>query len=267
MISKVVYSIKEVAKLLDISATTLRNWEKSGLINPYREENKYRVYFPEDVEYLKKVKQYSIENKMNISAIKSMLKSEISHSQQYQAKEFSSREILGEKWKQLRLQKKLSIREVAQATGIAPSTISKIENAKTKISLAILEKLSNFYNENLLYFYKKQDIQSPVVLADQKQQLKINLPGVNLASLTSLKDSNLTIMIYEVEPQQGRHKPIYHHGEEFVYILEGTIQFSLEENDYLLNPGDAIHFKSYQQHRWINPSQDAMAKMLWVYTH
>ena len=43
--------IKEVAKILEVTPLTLRNWDKSGKLKAYRNPiNNYRVYKPEDIE-------------------------------------------------------------------------------------------------------------------------------------------------------------------------------------------------------------------------
>ncbi len=51
-------SIGEVAKLLNVHAQTLRNWERKGLISPHRIGH-VRVYSTVDVQRLQLIKQYA----------------------------------------------------------------------------------------------------------------------------------------------------------------------------------------------------------------
>ena len=45
------FRIKEVAKLLNVTNLTLRNWDKAGKLKAYRNPiNNYRLYKPEDIE-------------------------------------------------------------------------------------------------------------------------------------------------------------------------------------------------------------------------
>ena len=45
--------VKEVAKILGVTPLTLRNWDNSGKLKAYRNPiNNYRVYKPEDIEFL-----------------------------------------------------------------------------------------------------------------------------------------------------------------------------------------------------------------------
>lgn len=57
--------IKEVAKLLDVTPLTLRNWDNSGKLRAYRNPiNNYRLYKPEDIElFLRKIES---KNKINL---------------------------------------------------------------------------------------------------------------------------------------------------------------------------------------------------------
>lgn len=68
---------KETAELLNITIDTLRNWELNGLITVKRKQNKYRVYFYEDIQRLKIIRSLRCAN-YSLSAILRMLQ-ELSH--------------------------------------------------------------------------------------------------------------------------------------------------------------------------------------------
>ena len=54
-----------------------------------------------------------------------------------------------------------------------------------------------------------------------------------------------------------------HPGEELVYLLEGELEFVVNEQCYRLEPGDSLHFRTVQPHFWRNPgARDAVA--LWM---
>ena len=54
-----------------------------------------------------------------------------------------------------------------------------------------------------------------------------------------------------------------HPGEELVYLLEGRLEFVVNEQRYCLEPGDSLHFRTQQPHSWRNPgTKDAVA--LWM---
>ena len=47
-----------------------------------------------------------------------------------------------------------------------------------------------------------------------------------------------------------------HPGEEFYYVLEGTLRLQVGDEVFNLNPGDSLHFKSTVKHRMDNPGDN-----------
>lgn len=70
---KPIYSISSAARLLDISVHTLRMYEREGLIIPYKEGNKNRLYSDRDIERLKCIRNKIKVKKYTISSIQAML--------------------------------------------------------------------------------------------------------------------------------------------------------------------------------------------------
>jgi len=257
-------NIKEAAKLIDVTPATIRNWEKHGLVAPVRLKNGYRAYSSADIERLQKIKKYSIEDKMSISAIKILLNKDYQYKVS-EGKETVTKKMLGKKWKQHRLEKGLSINEVAVAIGITPSYLFKIENSQANPSFNILEKLATFYGENVL-FYFQNETSNPMSRTGKTEKFSIGLEGVILTARNTLESSNLKVMTYTIQPGCGRKEHISHHGEEFIFVLDGQVNFFMDSEKYELKVGDSLHFHSTQKHKWINPSKTKTAKMLWVYT-
>lgn len=64
------FSISDVARILDLSASTLRMWENLGLVDPQRTPGGRRLYTASQVEHLKYVSRLRDENKLSIEAIR-----------------------------------------------------------------------------------------------------------------------------------------------------------------------------------------------------
>ncbi|VFS51938.1 HTH-type transcriptional regulator PuuR [Budvicia aquatica] len=224
------------------------------------------VYFPYmTLIFLKKINSYSKQGN-GMQAIRAIhYPNNLAISDQ--KKPIISKTLLGDKWRNNRLKLGLSIDQVANKTGISPSYLHKIENAQTKnVSFDILQKLASFYNENILSYYDKYTVtKNPKVKSGAGDAVSINIPGVSLQSITRCRDNQLTSMIYTIEPGYGRLETSSHNGEELVYILNGTVEFFLEDKSYMLSLGDSLHFKSQTKHRWLNVGKTE-AKLLWIYT-
>lgn len=70
-----VYTINEVADIAGLHPQTLRNWERSGLLEPQRITGNQRVYMVKDLETIERICAYK-DKGYNIKAIKHMLETE-----------------------------------------------------------------------------------------------------------------------------------------------------------------------------------------------
>ena len=89
-------------------------------------------------------------------------------------------------------------------------------------------------------------------------------PGVRM-ELLAWGNTVMEPHLFRIAPQSGSGESYTHEGEEFLYILQGELQISLEEEEYRLQPGDSFYFESATPHRWTNPGRDE-TWVLWVNT-
>src|SRR6202042_427864 len=68
--------IGDVARLVGVSSSVIRSWEKLGLTRPQRTVSKYRLYTTEDVKLLKRARFLRKVRGLNAPAIAQLLKSE-----------------------------------------------------------------------------------------------------------------------------------------------------------------------------------------------
>lgn len=269
---EVLFNINQVAKILGVVPTTIRNWEKNGLFTAKRKGNNYRVYSLDNIEVLKKIKSYSIDQKMGTAAIKNIMLTDIlkppiySMVENTEAPSKYSKKLLSGKWKECRDKMNLTLEEVSAQVGISSSYISKIENGQANISYDILNKLANFYGESILYFFEQEENDSKFIKSGCGEVAEVGLPGVRMESLVSQNHHAMFPMIFIVDPGCGSTDTHRHHGEEFIYILSGKLQVILNYNEtYTLKQGDSIYFKSFEYHSWVN-SGNKQAKLLWVHS-
>lgn len=260
------FTINDVAKEVGVVPATIRNWEKAGLITVRRSENGYRIFDIQDIEFLKKIKSKSKDENLSINSIR-LLTSPKSHPDYVRsAPHDGTQKLLGSRWKEYRLKHNFSLEDVADRVGISASYLSKIENEQANTSYEILQKLANFYGENLLYYLNDYSEDTPIVKGSDAEYFELGPKGLRIQSLIERKDHTLSALLYTVEPGCEKPDDTPHTGEEFVYVLSGKVEFIVNGgNSYMLSAGDAISYSSTSPHRWINRS-GRQAKMLWVYT-
>lgn len=267
------FNIKEVAQKVGVTPATIRNWEKSELFFARRNTSNYRIYNMDDIDLLKRIKYLSIDKKMNSFSIKEILNQEFSlsspdifhHNESFEPKHYSKR-LMSKKWKKFREEKQLTLDEVSKETGISVSYLSKIENGNANISLDILSKLSEYYGESLLFFYDDVSTEKLKITKEEREPLDIGLTGVYIESLIKRKNTVLRPAIFTVLPNSGQEKSHHHRGEEFIFVLEGEITFTLNQTEnYTLQTGDSFSFQSSTPHSWENFSKKKTV-LLWVHS-
>lgn len=176
---------------------------------------------------------------------------------------------IGQKIKQLRNEMGLSIRETAKLAGTSPSTIQKIESNGMVPSIAIVMKIAQGLRKNVSFLLGEENEPREVVLVprDAREAAYVSASKLKVEDLGSdIRDAKLeaTLLTIEKGGRSGKD-PLIHPGEEVKFCLEGRIAYHIGEREYVLGPGDCIHFKSDRPHFWKNVGQ-RRAKILSICT-
>ncbi|NLK62522.1 MAG: cupin domain-containing protein [Fusobacteria bacterium] len=176
---------------------------------------------------------------------------------------------LGLKIKRIRLEKKFSLRELATMVELSASFLSQIEQEKASPSIENLKKIANALGVKVSYLI--EDDESPkdhIVVRKNERRTVESVDSRTKISLLSNSDidKNMEPIYYEIKPGGESGKNFYsHHGEEFIYVIEGELEIYIDEDKTVLKEGDSMYFKSMLKHRFKNNS-NKMCKVLWVVT-
>lgn len=260
------FNISEVAEILDISPSTLRMWEKIGLVTPSRSDSKYRLYTPDDIKRLEKVKFIKATKHVNANGALHLLAdtASLSHPTKPPIKQSSPSDTIGQKLRQLRREQKMTLEDVAQETKLSVGFLSALERSQTNASIATLQKLAKLYNTNFLSFFDNSKTAAKLVRAGERKSLDTQ-SGVRI----ELLDAGHNVMetqLWYIAPGASSGGAYEHAGEEFIFMLQGSFEIWIDEAErFLLKPGDSLYFSSTQPHRWANPGKGE-TKLLWVNT-
>ena len=170
--------------------------------------------------------------------------------------------------KRLRTQRRslrMTLREVATSAGCSESMISKIEADKTSPSLATLHRIVAALGINMAYLFGEA---TPCSVFREGERPVIQLKGqlVKLERLVpDAPDRLLQANIHVVEAGGSSQGRISHEGEEMGYVLEGSIELTVDNDTFQLSAGDSFVFRSEQEHFYRNV-RDEPARLLWVNT-
>jgi quercetin dioxygenase-like cupin family protein len=71
--------------------------------------------------------------------------------------------------------------------------------------------------------------------------------------------------LFSIAPGAESGDSYFHEGEEFLYVLRGTLIISLDGEPYQLKPGDSFYFESSTPHSWRNAGK-TQTVVIWVNT-
>ena len=266
------FSISQVARMLGVVPGTIRNWEKCGLISVRRSENNYRIFTLDDLNTLRKVKEYSVDKRMGAHAIRYLIGSngengsELEDQIRQQRQKQYSKKLMSEKWRELRKQQGYTLEDVSRAVGISVAHLSKLENGGN-VSLELLRDLAHFYGESPLYFLEPAPEEKHLVRQNEGDSLDVNGdPGIEMRSLCAMREHVMYPVFCEVQPGSGNKTPHTHNGEEFIQMFSGTLEVHLREDQvYVLRTGDSFYYKGSDLHWWWNAGKRP-ARFLWVHS-
>jgi DNA-binding transcriptional MerR regulator/quercetin dioxygenase-like cupin family protein len=262
--------VSEAAQLAGVSPSTLRAWESSGLIKPSR-TGRYRWFTPGDVKDLQEIASLRARG-FNVAAIRSMRQADDraaagrSGEPEQQGAGAEREPPLGEMLRGARHRRGLSLKEASELAGMSVSHLSAIECGTRNPSLAGLQRLAVALSIQVSdLFGDKKRPPRRLVKAAERPVLDPGDRRIRIESL-SVGAQLLEPHIYLVEPGGGSQGSYHHDGEEIVYVLEGQVEFWLNEvEQHIVRAGDCLTFPSTLAHRWQNSGKGRLA-MLWVNT-
>ncbi|GAB4419851.1 MAG: cupin domain-containing protein [Anaerolineales bacterium] len=161
---------------------------------------------------------------------------------------------VGARLRMIRSGKRLSIRALAEMSGLNVNTLSLIENGKSSPSVSTLQQLAQALQVPITEFFETNDGDQKVVFQKNGVRPRANFAhGVmeDLGAGMSRFGAEPMIVTLEAGADSGRNA-IVHTGREFVYCLEGQMVYSVDGQDHVLEPGDSLLFEAYLPHLWKN---------------
>jgi len=171
---------------------------------------------------------------------------------------------LGEKLKAIRLEKKMTLDEVAKKSSLTKSFISQIELNKTSPSITSLMKLASALEFRLTDLFREDNLMEDVLFKKEKRNSYYNKKKQLTIELlfTRSPDQKMEPIYMRFEPG-GKTDIITRIGQEFVYVIKGRVKLIFDQREYIGEEGDSLYFDSSIPHRWEN-SWSETVEGIWV---
>ena len=168
----------------------------------------------------------------------------------------------------LRLRQQRTLKDVSDRCGFTISLLSKIESGKTTPPVATLSKIATALGVSLSSLFEVESEASTVLTtAHQLNQSALTRTdkGYGFYQLATERSNKvMQPFIFIAEKGKVKSGAMAHRGEEFVYVLEGRMRYSVGKTTYTLESGDSIYFSSEEEHD-LEPLTDTV-KYLAVFT-
>lgn len=158
--------------------------------------------------------------------------------------------------RRLRERRQLSQQALAEASGLSRNTLSLLERGQTSPTLATLQKIAVALQVDINAFFQAEG--RPV---SASESMGTRPPAIGqerpTASAGGCQFNRLIAAhILRLDPESSSGSLPAHSGDEFVYCLSGKCLYAVEERQYLLQPGDSLHFDGRLPHCCQNPGQE-----------
>jgi len=174
---------------------------------------------------------------------------------------------IGSRMKDLRIQQKITLKDVAKKTGLTTSFLSQLERDLTSSSVSSLEKIAHALNTKIGYFFEREEKKELIFIKkgigkqvlDKEKGISCEVLAAGILNIkmqpqvfTLGKDSELTKEL------------MYPEGEKFGMVLKGKLELLYDSEKLALEEGDSIYCAYTQKPKRMINIGETEAKFLWI---
>lgn len=173
---------------------------------------------------------------------------------------------IGERLRELRLARGMTLDRLAAATGLTKGYLSKIQNSRKLPPIATLSRIAQALGTGIGSFFGSgaRDARASVSVVRTSERLPVVRGGtafgydyVGLAHQRIAK--RMDPFIFTFPSRIDRHVFFEHEGEEFLFVLSGKVAFQVGDERWTLAEGDSIYFDAGVPHRGWSIGREAKA--------
>jgi len=173
---------------------------------------------------------------------------------------------IGNKIRSLRIEKQLTQEELANRCELSKGFISQVENDLTSPSIATLINILEILGTNLPEFFNDSNTEKVTFTKEdmfekENQELKYKLMWL----IPNAQKNEMEPIMLTIAPDGRYQEEEPHEGEEFGFVLYGSIFLHLGDKKYKLKKGESFYFHPKSNHYISNPFK-IPAKIIWIST-
>ena len=177
----------------------------------------------------------------------------------------------GDKLRAVRERRSLTLKDVAEKTGISESMVSQIERNRVSPAIDTLLSIADALDIDFEHLFSDYRRERAVRIVRAGERSSFSRPGVvyeRLAQLEGIVPGIDGIEAYQVELEPGAktgNNEYGHRGSELGLVMEGRAELSIGNEVYSLEIGDSVSFASDFPHILANAGETGL-RLFWVIT-
>jgi transcriptional regulator with XRE-family HTH domain len=157
----------------------------------------------------------------------------------------------------------MTLQDLSDNAGVSVSYLSQIERDHVTPTLGTLAQIGRSLGVGLDYFVAMPTVSDSLVRAEDRR--RFSLDGATQAYEkigADIPTHEMSAFMIHVPPGY-RSETVSHEGEEFIHVMDGEIDFTLDGERFTMRAGDSLHFRGNRFHAWTNRGESP-AQLLWV---
>jgi quercetin dioxygenase-like cupin family protein len=158
-------------------------------------------------------------------------------------------EFVAQKIREARVRRGLTLVRLSGQTQISVPMLSKMENAKVSPPISAYAKIARVLDIPLGELFSEEErVSISIVRRGERRQFSrfAGYIGESIAFKKSRKKMEPFVLTYP--PRKKLPRPYHHENEEFIFVIEGELEFQYDGTRYILNSGDCVYFDANKKH-------------------
>jgi len=162
-------------------------------------------------------------------------------------------QLIAKRIRELREHRRLTLEQVATRASMSKSFLSKVERCNVSISIAALSRLAGAFNVSIGEFFDSDEPDSEVIYVPRGESRSVTGthqdPSYDYDVLIPRR--GMRIMqptMISIDGKKARFELRQHPGEQFIFMMEGEMDYVCGNREFTLRPGDCLYLNARVPH-------------------
>lgn len=157
-------------------------------------------------------------------------------------------ESIGVTLKNLRKERKFTLKELAQQTSVSISFLSQVERGKSSVTLESLKKIADALDVNPSVFFAEDEVKDNSTIE----------PFYYKDLSSGVRDASFSPILVTLNPGETEGSAFSHSGHEFLFVVKGLLTVEINGDRMQLHEQESIMFEASKTHYWFNHTKSTV---------